>query len=533
MKPLYFGMIVCLAVTSPSPKANCGEEPARPEIRPPVNNEYSGFPVGSWATTHDFQEAMPDILMERIDRQNKMVISEVRANGEVEFQTFYLADKKWVRHLYSSASGTSARVTLGEWVPSPDRERIVHDGKAMKKQVDPEGWTETHLPDEQVKIGEKLVDCTVRQWIPRTGKAPVSLRLWFGKDVRVPVHTERFGTQGTSVLAAPDVVKMEWSEDVEGKKRIYGGALISLSERREVDGKPYDCAVWESSTQWGKQDAVVRKWLHDSVPGRCMKREVRRKDTGGLLSGTEVTGFGFLAAPLPPDKVKAQPGPWTSFAVGDSAEYLRTESAKPDQKSTWRRTYLGLNQDGYAIIKTECLEGEDAGITTDRLEIPWPDIREQDVKVKEEKDGPITVGGRKLDVTRSRYNCKDEWNRPWEATLITCKTVKLPFRDFSNWFVDASMGPDTLFAGAMVANQVLTRKVVSLEETLKVGDKEVKCIKEEEATWVKGQVSKRTYWSSMDIPGHFVKSSGTKEDGEKANEIVVQVTAFRKVVSGK
>jgi hypothetical protein len=54
---------------------------------------------------------------------------------------------------------------------------------------------------------------------------------------------------------------------------------------------------------------------------------------------------------------------------------------------------------------------------------------------------------------------------------------------------------------------LVTRRVVSLDEVLQVGDRKVKCVKERQVLRAGDESYESTYWHSSEVPGFLVKSS--------------------------
>jgi hypothetical protein len=138
----------------------------------------------------------------------------------------------------------------------------------------------------------------------------------------------------------------------------------------------------------------------------------------------------------------------------------------------------------------------------------------------------LKLPGGELPLTLKTFRCKDEWDRPWQAALGTAPGVDLPRRTFDSWFVDATLSPNTVTAAAIVSGQLLIRRVVAMEDVVTVGERQVKCVKEEEHLRSPNRTHVSTIWHSHEVPGALVKKVDKITDNGKEYETSRELTAF-------
>ncbi|MCZ7648099.1 MAG: hypothetical protein M5U26_23040 [Planctomycetota bacterium] len=507
--------------------ANCLLAADAPPAEVPCNNDWSGFPVGSWIEASYYNRGDPEYKAKDREETLRMYLTDIGADGGVTMNTFSKADKKWVRHLYRSGTQTGAVVNLNGWRNYGDREHIIYDGKSVKKYVDDIQWKEEKLPDEVLEIGGKRVQCQVREWKSTEGEHQ-KLRFWFGKDVKLPMHMDRFGGHVLTLCVDPQVVKIVWYAKDDDASPSSTSRLVSFAEPLTVAGKERQFPVWVSDLQFGQSRAENKIWLSDELPGRRMKNEIRRKDDGTLLQSTTVQSFHVQAKPRTPADVGLKATGWTGFQVGTRVTYSLTQKPagdKPaDKPRVWTVTYLGVCDDGYPILQTKQVEGPSAGIETMVLEMPWPELIEINASLKTSKEGVQKIAAAEFPTILNIYDMKDEWDRPWQAALLLAKEpLKLPRRDFSCWFVESTLSENTLGASALVDGQSLARKVVAIDEEIAIAGQTVKCVKEEEALKSPTRERHAVYWHSLQIPGSLVKSvvetKGKSDSGTTTKEV--------------
>jgi hypothetical protein len=491
---------------------------------PPHNNEWSGFPVGSWLEQEYTYDPGPGRPGAKRGARIKLFVSEVSANGGVSMQTFSWKAGKWVRNLHTNASGTGVRVTLDGWLPSGQEERTVYDGKEIKTYREPVDWTESKLPDEKLTLGGREVACKVRVWTRGTGAEKQVLKLWFGSGVKIPGRMMNFGRHDLEMLGAPDLVKANWRKGGDW----YRGAVASFAESEKIDGRDYRCVLWESSWSEGGKEKRGRWWLHSDIPGREARTEVYDMPGDRLRLAEKTLRFRVLKQPLAPGAVKAKlkPGSWTGFPVDSSAQYTRVKGVSGNETQSWRVWYRGVSDEGYPILERYEIEGPDAGVIISSMQMPLPRIREQDVKVREELKISVEISGRKIPCAELRYSCRDPWGRPWKAVTRTTDRLKLPIRAFDSWFVDATLGPDVIYARAVVGGQTLTSQVTGIDRIVEVGSEKIKCFQEQEVLESSGMTQTTTTWRSARIPGNLVKSISVTDRKGRKQLTVTKLTDF-------
>jgi len=116
------------------------------------------------------------------------------------------------------------------------------------------------------------------------------------------------------------------------------------------------------------------------------------------------------------------------------------------------------------------------------------------------------LSGTDIKATESMFQCKDQWDRPWKAVVSSATGIALPVREFAYWCSRFAMGGDTLGAAIKVDQQMVVRRIVSLDVQHTVGERAVSCVKETES--VVG-IENTEHLFSTAVPGGLVRSTVT------------------------
>lgn len=462
---------------------------------PPMNNGWGGFPVGSWID----EECIDFVDGKKTTTRLKQFLTDVRPDGSVSMQSFRQVNNRWIRNDYFSGSGTGARATLDGWKSNPTAEHIVYDGGKIKKITEQDDWKGEKKDDEELRIGEKVVPCKVWEWSRGVGAEQLRLKVWFGSGFQKPRHLEFLGNDVLTLCVEPEVVQIAW------KKGIAEAAIshaVAIDEKLEVDGKSLKCIVWKTRATGMDQTY----WLCNEIPGGVAKRERRRAGGNEMVGGETAVAYFVASEILPPDAVKKKFGPWTTSSPGAWVERSEQSSTdNHDNKSVVREKFLGVTSDGYAVIEQTYLSGANAGIVTKSLSMPLPEIAELDVRLDKEVATPLKVGLAELAQTEKMYFGKDQWGRAWKAAVGTCPAVSVPQRAFDNSLIYASLGENTVSASVVFQNSLLSRRIVDLKDEVLIGDKKIKCIKEEEVLKSGDKSLESLIWYSFEVPGGLVR----------------------------
>jgi hypothetical protein len=104
--------------------------------------------------------------------------------------------------------------------------------------------------EEEIKVGEKSLKCTVYEITKTSGKITQTMKVW--KCADAPVFA----------------VKEQWSQGKSG----WTTELTAIDEVVKVGGKEYKCAVLRKTTEVAGIKAVETVWWNDEIPGRAAKR---------------------------------------------------------------------------------------------------------------------------------------------------------------------------------------------------------------------------------------------------------------------
>lgn len=475
---------------------------------PPENNEYSGFPIGSWIEKAGFYVA-PGGLRE--DFQLRLCLTDLHPDGSFSMEGFTRNGERWIRNEYRTGTETGALIDLDGWQVTP-REHIIWEKDGPRKYVEIQGWERVLLPDEDLRIGERLIRCQVHEWTSGSAATRARLRIWFGNDVHVPRHIEGFGSRALTLYTSPQIVRFEWEQ---GGVRSVREAL-ALDEPYMVNGKTMKCVRWSSTSA----DQTQISWFSDAVPGRLLKTQGFNTKTNAHIHESYLVNFHVQTMPLDPTNMKLEPGPWHTFRVGAWVKLRIMDKRHRDQPdSVVKLTYRGVNSKGFPILMKEYLAGENAGVITCEMPMPYPEINDIRSHLDKESRTSIRIGRKEFGRVEKMYNCKSMWDNEWKAVIGICEELRLPWRKFADWIVELSLGEHVVSAATKVEDTVLARKVDAFDEKIKIGSRNVSCLKESEHLSSPNQARTTEYWHSLDVPGHLVKSISSP-DGLAPDEIV-------------
>ncbi len=468
---------------------------AKPEAKhPPSNNQWSGFPVGSWTD----EEAISTQDGKTTSRRMKLMVTGIAANGAVSMQNFRQSDNHWIREDYASNSGTGARITPAGFLANPDAEQIIFEDGKVQKFVQLAEWKGEKKDDEDLKIGTQTVHCQVWVWTNGTGENQASVTLWRGAKVHVPGHLEFFGHSELTLYPEPDVVQVIWKK---GSAAPVTGRADSLDETLKIGDKTIACVTWKTTAAGMNQTY----WLSDEIPGRKAKCERRKAGSDQIVGGETVVDFKVGGDPLPPDQVKSKVGAWAGAAMGAWTEQI-SKNLTSGKSVKSRQTLLGFTPDGYAVLEHMELGDTASGVATTSLDLPPPEVTDMNAKLQTERASTMKVAAAEISCADKTYSGQDQWARPWKVTVGSCPAVTLPERYLDSQLMVIRLGKQTVSLAVDAQRCSIVRRVVDLNDVVQIGGKPVKCVKEEQILRGGENAFQSTFWYSLEVPGGFVKS---------------------------
>jgi hypothetical protein len=240
-------------------------------------------------------------------------------------------------------------------------------------------------------------------------------------------------------------------------------------------------------------------------------------------------------------KPKNDRNPWNGFGIGSWV--IESESMTKDGKTQTRREKQtrveATKLEGIQIQKKA--EGKKNGVFDGPLSDTWHipgldpalDPKIQLVNIRQED---LTIQGKKYACEVKQYQFEVGAEKT-TATYWHCKDVKVPYREAPGPPRSMAMGPDVLRLDVDFQSKNETMKastqVIMLEDERRVGNKKVKCVREEgNATGTEDGQKASVYLLrilSSEVPGHEVETLVKGEVAGMKFRVTKQIEAFEVV----
>ncbi len=330
-----------------------------------------------------------------------------------------------------------------------------------------EGGGAKGFSDEPVKVGDKDIPCRVVQ-IGGT-------KFWFLKE-------------------GPGAGRV-WLKSVAGEVETVATAMGA--EPVQVKDKALNC-TWI-------QTAAGKTWYADEAPGILVKSE----SAGSLV---ELIDFGPDAASIPAEFPKAEAPPPPAPALVTPKWPDRYASFKP---GAWRReknsSKVGDKTTVGGFGDTTVLAVTDAAVTV-KMDA------HADGKV-ESKELPMEVGVRGKAVREEKLKVGDQ-----EIACIVVETKEGQGMR-REWL--AKEGPTVGFVPLKTQGGSSSSAVTEIgEDTLKIGDRELKCLRVKVQAKAEDSMIQTEEWYSAEVLGFNARMVLVEGEGAEARTSITEVVAF-------
>jgi len=243
----------------------------------------------------------------------------------------------------------------------------------------------------------------------------------------------------------------------------------------------------------------------------------------------------MLTLALPLLLLQAEEGrrdPWSGFGVGSWVVVSRkTTTGGTTVERKEKSIIVAVDKDTPTREIQIEKDGKFAPSTSRSTHSPGV-IAEKEMKAGASRQEELTVGSKKLACTVTEYQ-HEEKGVTAKLTLWKCADVKIPYRELAKDGADFALLPDVVKVELSLERENRKERhrlqVASLEDKVKVGDREIACViedwsgEEEKGAELREMKSRR--WLSNEVPGRIVRLEATYK-GPKTQEMVQQALGF-------
>lgn len=224
--------------------------------------------------------------------------------------------------------------------------------------------------------------------------------------------------------------------------------------------------------------------------------------------------------------------PWAGFAPGSWVLTSRKTTAAGKTTERKEKSVI-LRHDGDGTNRETLVEKDGAFVqAASRVSHVPGALAEKEMKAGASRTEELAVGPRKLSCAVTEYE-HSEKGVTAKLTLWRCPEAKVPYRELAKDGADLALLGDVVRVDFSLEreNRKETHRirVVSLDENVKIGDRDVPCVLEE--WWGEERKGGETRelqsrrWLSDAVPGRIVRWEGSLK-GPKPQEFVQQVLDF-------